>query len=711
MAYFHVEDFRRGLDTRKATFTAPPGSLRTCKNAHVTRGGEVEKRMALEVFAELPAGTHGLHVLRDEVYTFGSDPEPAGMPSSVRYVRLEHPDGAHDMTRILSTANFDGYIYAVAEFADGSVEHYYRGQHVTTADTGLSGIDAAIRALAVGVVERTTFLVATSDDEMTITSDQVGVPFSLASEMDSADIDITEVETPVEPVDPVPATGSFQFVLNIPYPLPDPPPSVLQVHVGPEGASHAQLLADPVQLQSGDSQYSFASRLTTAINANSDASGIEAEVDADSVITLTSIGPDHEQWNTLEIGLETTEQSYVNSDDGSLILAVDAVQAMADGVNGADGQGVQIYRVQLTGAFDADTQYNIQIDGEDIRIKGDSLGTGRVVMAFQNRMWSLAQSILYFTGFEETSGDPDPTRWDADATGTVGAGFINMGTQDGGAETLTGLGVYQSSLAVFSRRAVQIWQVDPDPENMSQTQLIRNIGTMAPDSVQSFGDIDLFFLSESGVRSLRARDSSNSASAQDVGTAIDGDILREFADLPGGVRRRTRAVLEPRTGRYWMAIGPTAYVFSHFPGSKISAWSAYDVGDTVEAAASSAERVYLRSGDEILLYGGLTGSAYDEAEVEVWLPFMDADTPGTRKTVTSISVGCEGEWDVYLHPDPAAPEYSEFVTTVGGTTFGLHPTYPARAVSTHFSFRLVNRSPGYARLTSFLVHYESGEAS
>ena len=46
MPYILVEDFRGGLDTRRMNVTATPGTLVTLENAHITRGGEIEKRPA-----------------------------------------------------------------------------------------------------------------------------------------------------------------------------------------------------------------------------------------------------------------------------------------------------------------------------------------------------------------------------------------------------------------------------------------------------------------------------------------------------------------------------------------------------------------------------------------------------------------------------------------------------------------------------------------
>ena len=43
---FSIEDFRRGLDTRRTPLTAPGGSLRILENAVINPGGEIEKRHA-----------------------------------------------------------------------------------------------------------------------------------------------------------------------------------------------------------------------------------------------------------------------------------------------------------------------------------------------------------------------------------------------------------------------------------------------------------------------------------------------------------------------------------------------------------------------------------------------------------------------------------------------------------------------------------------
>ena len=72
MAYIVVENFSAGLDTRKHPLTAKPGTLQMLKNAHVSRGGEIEKRKKFATFASLPAGTFGMEAADKSIYVFGS---------------------------------------------------------------------------------------------------------------------------------------------------------------------------------------------------------------------------------------------------------------------------------------------------------------------------------------------------------------------------------------------------------------------------------------------------------------------------------------------------------------------------------------------------------------------------------------------------------------------------------------------------------------
>src|SRR3546814_16625506 len=83
--------------------------------------------------------------------------------------------------------------------------------------------------------------------------------------------------------------------------------------------------------------------------------------------------------------------------------------------------------------------------------------------------------------------------------------------------------------------------------------------------------------------------------------------------LTAAQREAAIAVMESQDGRFWLAIGSRIYPFSYFPGSKINAWSYYDLGFTIEAFADISERIYARVGNTIYLFGGEDDETYQDA--------------------------------------------------------------------------------------------------
>ena len=299
-----------------------------------------------------------------------------------------------------------------------------------------------------------------------------------------------------------------------------------------------------------------------------------------------------------------------------------------------------------------------------------------------------------------------PTLWQ---TGT-GYGFKNMSNQAAGSETLTGLGRYQNLMAVFARRNIQIWYLDPDPLQNVQRQVLSNIGTFAPRSIVSFGDTDVFFLADSGVRSLRARDSSNQAGASDVGTPIDEYVIAHLKTLTEAQRNAAVGVLEPISGRYILAAGKKCFTFSYFASARISAWSAYDLDFVVSDFVSLDGRVWARGGDTVYLLGGVEGNQYDSAVVEVDLPYIDGRQVATFKNFTAIDVVCQGEWKVYVNTDPNNPGAETLVAIVDNTTLNLDGI----GMSGHapvIKLRLVSTGSGAAKLSKVIIHHTNAEAT
>jgi hypothetical protein len=295
-------------------------------------------------------------------------------------------------------------------------------------------------------------------------------------------------------------------------------------------------------------------------------------------------------------------------------------------------------------------------------------------------------------------------------TASQDAGFVVVSTETRGAERLTGLAIYSDYVAVFARRVVVIFFFDPDPALTRRAQVLRNTGAYGPRAIVEFGDEDLFYLDASGIRSLRARDSSRSAVTSDIGAPIDALVTAQIASIPEDDAARAVGVIEPKDQRLWMAIRDRIYVFSYFPASKVSAWSEYRPGFVVEDMVEFEDRIYIRSGDTIYVYGG-TGPTFQyssDVQAEAWLPYLDADQPAREKELTGIDTALRGKWEIRVGLDPRDLTASDRVGVVDRTTFG-EGMIPAGGMSSHMSLRFKCLAPESATepavVSSAMLHF------
>lgn len=460
MPYFVVTDFRGGLNTNKLAVTGVPGTLRTLRNAHINRGGEIEKRKAFVPRWTLPAGTFGLAALDGRPFVFGPDAAPT-MPTGVTYQRLA-PPASEGMRGILSAKPFLGKMHTIVEWTNAKTDQFYDGTRVTE-------------------------------------------------------------------------------------------------YAGFEDAQNA-----------------------------------------------------------------------------------------------------------------------------------------RVALPFGEKMYVAAGRTLFSSRVAEvsfTTGDTEP-------------GAYDMSTHASGAEDVTGLGEYQEALAIFTRRATQIWNFAADPDSASKVQSLPRVGAVAPRSVVSFNGTDVFFLSDTGIRSLRARSGVSTASASDVGTPIDGEVTELLRSLSPVQARSAFAEVEPNGGRYWLTLGTTTFVFSYFPASQVGAWSTYALPAGATDMAVADERTYIRAGNIIYEYGGQSGDEYDATEVEVETAYLDGRGIATWKSWRGLDIAAEGTWQVYAALDPERPDAEDLIATLTGSSFysldvslyGFGPMVKLRMVSTGSTA---------ARIGSVAVHYDS----
>jgi hypothetical protein len=855
MSYIVVENFSAGLDTRKHPLTAKPGTLQTLKNAHVSRGGEIEKRKKFATFASLPAGTFGMEAADSTIYVFGSASTPAGIPAGVTYQRLQHPDAIYSMTEVVYSTLYGGYPFVIAKFSNGSVYPFWNGTIIGDFVNGVarSGMSLAQLAASISssVNSASNGYTSTSASGVVSVTGPAGVEWEPSYTVDSPlTVSTAVTQTRVEAVSEINASGSFSINGgtpstrgSVPYrtlstidtatlpgitgvysrnplspslwsPVAVTSPvyynSTLPAYI-PIGIATPTVPAERLAYVIASFVWAYAlnyestygpytayaasygisntqgtfmlfSPLLAATTYNTWETWIEFTADPSSVTgiaqliepatiiaspitagrfigrvgvltggtynAVSSVRVDGVEvmngtnlllssYSALMQSIVTTINTFTSSveytasfSDGNVVItAIAGAGASANGrvisvqtignvtvgtiftmANGRTEIAPQSNVVNFTIAGTPSSGNKVTIISTPALDSSNPLywGATRVsnttpvsAMTFKTKAHVTSGSSLFFSGVNQ------PTKWGNNGTG---AGFINLSNNSGGNEALTSLALYQGQLAAFARRSIQLWAIDTDPANNRQGQILSNTGTFAANSVMSIGEIDVFYLSDSGVRSLRARDASNAAVVNDVGTPIDNLILTEISTLSEAQKAACCAIIEPIDGRYWLAIGSKVYVYSYFPNSQVAAWSIYEPGFTVSKFTTKDGRVYARSGNVIYLYGGTNNAEYDSSTVEVILPYLDGGKPAHQKTLNGLDMTVEGSWQVFIGMDPIAVNARDDCGTITQPTFSLGRIM-ANGTGTHVGIRMVNSSAGYARIANIIAHFEANESN
>lgn len=683
MALVHIKEFLGGLDTRRMAETTPGGVLIEAVDCHITAGGEAESRAAFVEEYDLPDDTFGLAATRSQLVAFGSEPAPT-MPSGVTYQRLQHPDGTPTLVAVPSWDLYAGKVYAVGVFSDGSRHHFYDEERVTdwfdgraravfsvvsggttpaTAATasfrvtgGTSGVGNQITSITANGVALTSGAVAHTGDNVTTAT---AVAAAITSHTSSPDYTATSDGDTVTITASVAGTAANGRVLAV--------TSGGDVTVG--------------------SIVSFAGG-TAAITSQI----TDIKIDGVSVIA-SPVLYDTDNPTTAEAVADAITADISTPEYTAISVGETVVITAADAGTEANGRAVEI---TTANSFVITPTSGLTMTGG--ATSEDTFTPGTFVKTIGSKMNSLSGPNWHFSGIRE------PTKWTTDA---VGAGFVDLSTYSSGSEELLAIARYQESVAIFSETNVQIWFSDPDPALNTQTQILNNTGTSAANSVTQFGDSDIFYLNESGIRSLRARDSSNAASTSDIGVPIDGLVTEALAAVSVLDRDKITGLIEPRDGRFWMIIGDTVFVLSYFRAERtVSAWTTYTLPGEIDAAIVFNRRVWLRVGNKVYSYGGTAADrTYDATECVVRTPFLDADNPTQRKYLSGIDVAAEGEWEVYVSMDVNRPDESELIGIVRDSTF-LDGRIPARGSTSHFSFTFRSRGNGPHKLGSLIVHFQ-----
>jgi len=351
--------------------------------------------------------------------------------------------------------------------------------------------------------------------------------------------------------------------------------------------------------------------------------------------------------------------------------------------------------------------WTITLNGVDYQTTGRASATGLALHINKSRVYSLAGSLNRYCVIN------DATDWTSNPGTASGSGFINVGNEVEGAENLVGMAKYSDLTAIFSDDSIVTYSLTADAQNAEVVQTLGNTGTIAQRSLVSYGAQDVYYLDQTGIRSLKTRDQFNAAYASDVGSAIDPFVQAEIAALDSDTVSRASAVIEPNDGRYMLAIGSKIIILSSFPSSKITAWSYEDFGEDITDMVRVRRDIYLRAGDTIYQYGGLTGDVYpdaDEFPILAETPFISSKDPAGEKLLEGFDMAAVNTWRVQVLPNPNNPEHFIDVGYINGTTYSL-PAIKIPGQTSHFALRFTCSAAGFASLSSTAVHHSTGEKS
>lgn len=290
----------------------------------------------------------------------------------------------------------------------------------------------------------------------------------------------------------------------------------------------------------------------------------------------------------------------------------------------------------------------------------------------------------------------DPRDW----TTASDAGFLPVGLQSPGSKVGSALGKYQDRLVVFFPDGSQVWQVDPDP---ALNRLVQNvdIGTvLAYGHANMAGDV--FFQSPQGVRTITKQVQTENLIDSDVGSPIDRELIAgQLIDLADARGQYVRAL-----GQYWLYSGNKAVVFTFSRTSKVSAWSYYEFGFSLDYVDELDGVLYVRSGDAVYrLEDSVLSDAGTAFAIEAETSFVDFKQPGVLKQIHALDAVVDGTVDISHRYDPRSPalETSPAITVSGDTRPGN--TFPVELVTTNLSTVFRARStdgPVQIHLVSYL---------
>lgn len=273
----------------------------------------------------------------------------------------------------------------------------------------------------------------------------------------------------------------------------------------------------------------------------------------------------------------------------------------------------------------------------------------------------------------------DPTDW----TSSNNAGYLPTGLNNYGNNPVAMLALYRSNLMVFNSGGYQMWQIDPDPQNMALLDA-QPVGSIWPLAAQAVAN-DLLFLTEVGVRNLGTVGATANMQIGDTGQPVD-PIVR--AALRAGTYDPI-SLYYPGRGQYWLIFGPQAFVLT-INGKAQKSWSRYVFPQSIEAWTLSEGKLYLRTANDLVWqlddatlvddFGGANTAFTGRMQ---W-PYLDTGVLGYNKMLVGLDLVGAGAVTIQVGWNENDP-----------TSFSDDPNFPTSlSVTAPYSVAAADTVPG-----------------
>jgi hypothetical protein len=609
---------QQGLDLRNHPSNTPQGSFIELRNCHLNRGGEVEKRKAFVAYATLPYVTVGLFSFSGALVVFGTGPRPEMDPK----IGYEQINTTKTLEAVNGATRFNGGIYAVCRFTDGSIGHYYKGEPVAywqeNSFANVDTADAVASYLADRIDSDASYLANASGSMITVE----GADFDYVARVLGGEGLISGTETQAYQARQIAASAQASLVVS-----------------GADTQDITSITVDGIEVLGATIAWAtddetFAQAIADQITAYS---GYVGERSENTVILTAPIATGASQnGKALAVFGSATFTSVTNMLGGQ-----DEV-----------GEQSRIVEFAITPPFNPDATYQIVLNGKGFSKFGGAYISSDFVRTYQRRVFAVAGEYLYFSALG------DGTEWEAFVAGeegneeqSIGAGFLHISDYAGDSSLVRSVAPFGEQLAAFSGNSITLISTNPDPKLIGVTKIIEGTGTKYANAVYPLGASDLLYVSETGINSLRLREQIASEYAEDIGAPIDSMVVK-LARALGESKLESLCAASDPDGRTMFFIGDKALVLSFFPSMGIKGWSLYDLPGVVDSVARINDRLFIRCGDEVFLYGGTDGETYDGTEAVAITGFDVAGNPHADSKSTEIVALVTGEWRLNALLDP-----------------------------------------------------------